>query len=83
MNAAHAALRWLQHGSLRLRLLLGTLVWLVLAVAVAGWGLRGLFQEHVHQQLQDQLVRQLNQLSAAVNLQGHEVRVTAMTDDEV
>ncbi len=33
MNAAHAALRWLQHGSLRLRLLLGTLVWLVLAVA--------------------------------------------------
>jgi hypothetical protein len=34
MNAAHAALRWLQHGSLRLRLLLGTLVWLVLAVAV-------------------------------------------------
>ena len=81
MNAAHAALRWLQHGSLRLRLLLGTLVWLVLAVAVAGWGLRGLFQEHVHQQLQDQLVRQLNQLSAAVNMQGHEVRVTAMTDE--
>ncbi|MBP7351723.1 MAG: sensor histidine kinase [Comamonas sp.] len=81
MNAARTALRWLQHGSLRLRLLLGTLVWLVLAVAVAGWGLRGLFQEHVHQQLQDQLVRQLNQLSAAVNMQEREVRVTAMTGD--
>jgi hypothetical protein len=75
MNAAHAALRWLQHGSLRLRLLLGTLVWLV-AVAVRP-ALRGV-QEHV-QQLQDQLVRQLDQLSAAVNMQGHEVRVTAMT----
>jgi hypothetical protein len=45
MNAAHAALRWLQHGSLRLRLLLGTLVWLVLAVAVAAWGCAAI-QEH-------------------------------------
>ena len=57
----------LRHGSLRMRLLLGTLIWIALAIAVAGWGLRGLFHEHVSQQLQDQLVRQLNQLSASVN----------------
>lgn len=57
----------LRHGSLRMRLLLGTLIWIALAIAVACWGLRGLFHEHVSQQLQDQLVRQLNQLSASVN----------------
>ena len=79
--ATRAALHWLQYGSLRARLLLGTLVWLVLAVAVAGWGLRSLFQEHVSQQLQGQLVRQLNQLSAAVNMEGREVRVTPMMGD--
>ncbi len=42
----------LRHGSLRKRLLLGTLAWMALAMAVAGWGLRGLFQEHVNQQQQ-------------------------------
>ncbi len=59
---------WLGHGSLRVRLLLSTLVWVLLAIAVAGWGLRDLFEKHVHQQLQDQLVHQLDQLSAAVSL---------------
>ena len=77
--------RWpllsLWHGSLRMRLLLGTLVWLVLAMAVAGWGLRSLFQEHVRQQLQDQLVRQLDQLSAAVNVETGQVRVSALAGD--
>ena len=54
-------------GSLRLRLLAGTLVWIVLAVALAGWGLRALFLEHITQQLQAQLLLQLDQLSAAVD----------------
>ena len=54
--------------SLRSRLLLGTLAWIALTLALAGWGLRNLFHEHVDQQLQDQLVRQLDQLSASVNL---------------
>ena len=58
----------LRHGSLRVRLLVSTLVWIILAIAVAGWMLRDLFQEHTEQQLQSQLVRQLNQLSAAVNI---------------
>lgn len=54
-------------GSLRLRLLAGTLTWVLVAIAVAGWGLRGLFQEHTLQQLQAQLVTQLDQLTAAVD----------------
>lgn len=54
-------------GSLRLRLLLGTLLWMLLALGIAGWGLRALFAEHVTRQLQAQLVTQLDRLSAAVD----------------
>ena len=54
-------------GSLRLRLLAGTLAWMLLAIALVGWGLRALFQEHVTQQLQAQLVMQLDHLSASVD----------------
>ena len=53
-------------GSLRLRLLAGTLAWMLLAIALVGWGLRALFQDHVTQQLQAQLVMQLDHLSASV-----------------
>ena len=45
----------LRHGSLRLRLLLSTLIWIAMAIAVAGWGLRDLFEKHIAQQLQNQL----------------------------
>jgi len=54
-------------GSLRLRLWVGALVWIVLSIALAAWGLRNLFQEHITQQLEAQLVVQLDQLSAAVD----------------
>ncbi|GAD22331.1 HAMP domain-containing sensor histidine kinase [Acidovorax sp. MR-S7] len=53
-------------GSLRLRLLAGTLAWLLLSIAIAGWGLRALFLDHIAQQLQAQLLLQLDQLTAAV-----------------
>ena len=53
--------------SLRLRLLVGTLAWMAIAIALAAWGLRSLFQEHITQQLQAQLVMQLDHLSAAVD----------------
>ncbi|MCC7459249.1 MAG: sensor histidine kinase [Nitrospira sp.] len=53
-------------GSLRLRLLAGTLAWIATTIALAGWGLRALFQDHITQQLQLQLVMQLDHLSAAV-----------------
>lgn len=54
-------------GSLRLRLLAGTLAWMLLAIALVGWGLRTLFQDHIAQQLQAQLVMQLDHLSASVD----------------
>ncbi|MCC7100633.1 MAG: sensor histidine kinase [Rubrivivax sp.] len=53
--------------SLRLQLLVGTLLWVLLAVGFAGWGLRALFGDHVREQLRVQLVQQLDQLSAALD----------------
>lgn len=55
-------------GSLRWRLLVGTLAWISLSVAVAGWGLASLFRQHVTQQLHAELMLHLNQLTAAVNI---------------
>ena len=51
-------------GSLRLRLLVGTLVWIVLAIAVTGWGLGALFSRHVAQQFHVELRTHLDQLAA-------------------
>lgn len=55
-------------GSLRLRLLAGTLAWILVSVALAGWGLASLFRQHITQQLQAELTLHLNQLTAAVNV---------------
>jgi len=69
-------------GSLRLRLFVGTLAWVLLAVGVAGLGLRALFREHVTEQLQAQLVLQLNQLSAAVDWEAaHGLTVAPLAGD--
>ena len=35
--------------SLRLRLLIGTLFWIVVSIVAAGWGLGSLFRQHVTQ----------------------------------
>lgn len=48
--------------SLRMRLLAGTLIWIVLSVALAGWGLSKLFREHITQQFQAELTIHMNQL---------------------
>ena len=53
--------------SLRLRLLAGTLIWVLAALLLTGWGLRTLFAEHLTQQLRSQLVAKLDRLSGAVN----------------
>lgn len=50
--------------SLRLRLLAGTLVWIVATIAIAGWSLSGLFQQHVAHQLRAGLEIHLGQLTA-------------------
>ncbi|MYN14383.1 ATP-binding protein [Pusillimonas sp. TS35] len=55
-------------GSLRARLLAGTLAWILASVALAGWGLADLFRQHVMRQMQSELVLHLNQLTAAFNV---------------
>lgn len=70
-------------GSLRLRLLLGTLLWMLLALGAAGWGLRQLFEQHITQQFEAQLVLQLDQLSGAIDWEepSKEVVVAPMVGD--
>lgn len=53
--------------SLRRRLLAGSLIWVLLTIAVAGWGLRALFVEHITRQLQAHLLSELDHLSAVVD----------------
>lgn len=52
--------------SLRLRLLVGTLIWILVSIVVAGWGLSSLFQRHISTQFQAELKTQLDQLTAAL-----------------
>ncbi|MBI1906600.1 MAG: sensor histidine kinase [Rhodocyclales bacterium] len=56
--------------SLRLRLLLGTLVWIVVSLVVAGWGLSSLFSRHVSEQFHAELATHLDQLTAHLVVDG-------------
>ena len=58
--------------SLRGRLLLGTLAWVLVSVLVAGWVLADLFRQHTARQMASELAVHMNQLVAAlsVNAQG-------------
>ena len=69
-------------GSLRLRLLAGTLVWVLLTVLVAGWALGRMFTEHVERQFQAELVTHLNQLAAnlAMDANGQPALRAALSD---
>jgi len=42
-------------GSLRVRLLTGTLVWVIATIVIAGWGLSSLFRQHVELQFNAEL----------------------------
>ncbi len=53
-------------GSLRLRLLAGTLAWIVVTLAIAGWGLAGLFGQHLSRQFHAELAMHLDQLTAVL-----------------
>ena len=68
------------NGSLRWRLLAGTLAWVGLTLAVAGWGLSALFRDHITQQWQAQLALQLDQLSGAVDWADGQLTVGAMPE---
>jgi len=54
--------------SLRLRLLLGTLFWIVLSLLVAGVGLGKLFYQHASGQLYNELRLHLDQLTAQIDI---------------
>ncbi len=56
-------------GSLRLRLLLGTLLWIAASIIVAGWALGGLFRQHVAAQFHAELKTHLDQLAAHLVLE--------------
>ena len=51
-------------GSLRQRLLLGTLAWIAVTILVTGWALGGLFRQHVALQFHAELNTHLDQLAA-------------------
>lgn len=69
-------------GSLRRRLLIGTLAWILASLVVAGWGLGQLFHRHVERQLDAELGTHLNQLAAALALDadGEPLREPALSD---
>jgi signal transduction histidine kinase len=54
--------------SLRLRLLAGTLFWITASIIIAGWGLSGLFRQHVETQFHAELKMHLDQLTAQLVL---------------
>lgn len=68
--------------SLRVRLLAGTLFWIVTSILVAGWGLGTLFRQHVTAQFHAELTSQLDQLTAQFTLdaQGHPQLTLALSD---
>lgn len=54
--------------SLRVRLLVGTLAWVIVSVLLAGWGIHRLFERHITDQLQSELAVHLDQLTAAIQV---------------
>jgi signal transduction histidine kinase len=60
---------WIRlRGSLRVRLLFGTLFWIAASIMVAGWGLSSLFRQHVQTQFQAELTSHLDQLTAQLTV---------------
>ncbi|MGK8833844.1 sensor histidine kinase [Achromobacter xylosoxidans] len=55
-------------GSLRWRMLAGTLAWIAAIIVLAGWGLGSLFRQHISEQLRAELALHMNQLTAAVSV---------------
>ena len=81
-NPADTSLHGDLRGSLRIRLLVGTLFWIAASVLVAGWGLGSLFRQHVAAQFHAELVTHLDQLAAnlALDAQGRPVLTLPLSD---
>jgi signal transduction histidine kinase len=60
-----------RRGSLRIRLLAGTLFWIAASIVIAGWGLGNLFHRHVEAQFYAELKTHLDQLTAQLTLDEH------------
>lgn len=85
-HAPHSRVRIApQRRSLRLRLLWGTLVWIAVALTVAGLALTSLFREHVSRQFQASLELDLNQLAASieVNARSEPVLIRPLSDPKL
>lgn len=69
-------------GSLRFRLLPGTLFWIATSILVAGWSLGDLFRQHVALQFHAELKTHLDQLTAhlALDEQGRPTLVLPLSD---
>jgi signal transduction histidine kinase len=68
--------------SLRVRLLAGTLVWIVASIAIAGWGLGALIREHVERQFLAELHTHLDQLTASLVVsEGGKLQLAAPLSD--
>lgn len=69
-------------GSLRIRLLAGTLFWIAASILVAGWGLGNLFRQHVEAQFHAELNTHLDQLTAHLLLdeQGRPMLTMPLSD---
>jgi signal transduction histidine kinase len=57
-------------GSLRVRLLAGTLFWITASILATGWGLGSLFHQHVAAQFRAELTSQLDQLTVQLAIDG-------------
>jgi signal transduction histidine kinase len=60
--------RFARPGSLRWRLLAGTVFWIATSIVVAGWGLGNLFHRHVEAQFHAELKTHLDQLTAQLTI---------------
>ncbi len=79
---SHGRLRHALGGSLRMRLLAGTLFWIIVSIIAAGWGLGGLFRQHVSMQFHAELITHLDQLTAnlALDAQSNPVLTIPLSD---
>lgn len=68
--------------TLRLRLLLGTLIWIMASIGISGWVLQRMFEQHLSRQFHAELATHLEQLAAnlEVDAAGQVKIIRALSD---